>query len=449
MQLVKRSARVGIAVSGEAITAVIRLGDGVRVESVPLPAAHEGDDFGALLDRAFEALSARVAQATGGDPRGLRVAVALLPPHVDVRLVTLPPVRRAEAEAVIRRDAARHFVGNNGARVVAVRMPPALARRRSDTAPVLAAAASAHTAEAVRAAVRHVGWTATRITAAHAAWITAAEQAARRSSAGAPIAAIAMIGDTAHVIRLERGAVTVLRRVRAGDAREVVAALGSGPGSASIFADSDVDAVARVLTDAGWTVVRGRDATQVAAAGAHEGALELVPVSVIAEREQRWRSLAAQLAVAAVLLLVAAAGVQLWGAQRELSAIRNQRAAIRPQVAPLLVTRDSLDRLQQRAAELGALDPSAKWTRVLFDIALLLPEDAYITSLQGTGDTLVISGQGARAGAALQALRGAASLENVRLQGAVERDLEDGATTLERFTLSARVVARDTTRRAQ
>jgi Tfp pilus assembly protein PilN len=415
---------------------------------VPL-VSQEGEDFAAACDRAFAALSARVAHALGREPGGLSVAVSLLPPHADVRLVALPPLRRAEAEAVIRRDAARHFVGGNGVRIVAVRMPPAVARRQTDGSPVLAAAASSHVAEAVRASARRVGWTVTRITAAHAAWIAAAERAAKRSSAGAPLAAIAIVDDTAHVLKLERGAVTLLRRIRADDAREIARALGTGPGAASIFTDGAADAIARGLTDSGWTIVRGQSAAQVAATGAHDAGLELVPVSVLAEQEGRWRTLAAQLAAAAVLLIVGAAVVQLWGAQRELAAVRTQRAALRPQVAPLLETRDSLDRLPQRADELGSLDTSAKWTRALFDVALLLPHDAYLTSLRGTGDTLVVSGQGARAGAALQALRGAESLTNVRLDGPIERDLEDGTTTLERFTLTARIAGDSTARRPE
>jgi len=235
----------------------------------------------------------------------------------------------------------------------------------------------------------------------------------------------------------------VLRRVPVSDVAGALEALGGGPGAASIFVEgAAAEVYERALTGAGWTVIRGAPAA-VVAAHATAGKLELLPASAALEHEQRRQNLAVRFATAAVILLLLAASVHLWGARRELDAVRAQRAALRPRVEPLLATRDSLDRLRERAATLNSLGGAPEWTRALFDISLLLPPDAHVVSLRGTGDTLIVSAQGARAGAALQALRGAASLRDVRLLGAVERDLEAGTTTLERFTLQARVLPAD------
>jgi Tfp pilus assembly protein PilN len=161
---------------------------------------------------------------------------------------------------------------------------------------------------------------------------------------------------------------------------------------------------------------------------------------VAALRRQQVRRNLVRAAVAAVLLIGAAAAVELWGLQRELDAVLAERAAIREQVAPLLATRNSIDRI---AAEAGAVHGlatrSPRWTRALFDLALLLPPDAHITSLHTTGDTLVVEATAARAGTALQALRKAGSLEDIRLLGTVERDLQAGTTASERFRFTARL----------
>jgi hypothetical protein len=66
---------------------------------------------------------------------------------------------------------------------------------------------------------------------------------------------------------------------------------------------------------------------------------------------------------------------------------------------------------------------------------MLLPEDAHLTRLNATGDTIVIEGEAARAGDALEAISRAPSLRNVQLEGPVQRDLADGATTNEHFTI--------------
>jgi hypothetical protein len=440
--------RVSIVVGADAVTAVVEGAGAVRVERTRLVLPERGEDVDAALDCAFADLAARLRPTPS--TRGLRVTMVLLPPHADARLIALPPVRRDEAEAVIRRDAARHFVGSAVAKVVAVLLPPAPARRRADRAPVFAAAAVTSLVEALRGAALRAGWRVERIVPAHAAWIAAAERASSHGSTDAPVAVVAVTGDTANMVRLQRGAVTQLRRLPAADTSALAAALGGGPGAASVFADEAVAGdIERVLTDAGWNVTRGPFAAEAAGQHGHDARLELVPESVVAEQEQRHKAVAAKLATAAAVLLLAAAGVHLWGARCELDYVRAQRAALRPQVAPLLATRDSLDRLRERAVSLRTLAAAPVWTRALFDIALLLPPDAHLMSLRGTGDTLVVSAQGARAGAALQALRDAASLRDVRLQGPIERDLEAGTTTLERFTLQARLVTGDSAARAR
>lgn len=106
--------------------------------------------------------------------------------------------------------------------------------------------------------------------------------------------------------------------------------------------------------------------------------------------------------------------------------------------------RDSLQAFEARAraaVEIGAAAP--RWTPVLVELARILPRDSHIQRMHARGDTVSIQVVSGRAGPALAQLRGARTLRNVELNGVVDREMEGGTTTAERFTVSA-LLARDT-----
>jgi hypothetical protein len=431
-----RSPQIGIAIGQHELTAVIRIGATERVERLPLVLSM--DEPEPALATALALLAERIAAWHGRPPLDAEVSVALLPPLAETRLVPLPPLRREEAEAVLRRDAARYFIGT-GTRALLVGTDP----DSSDSAgrPVLATAATIVLVEAVRRAIIAAGWQLDRIAPAHGAWIAAA--AAGRTD-GAARLIVALHDGTGHVARLENGRPAALRRVPAAAAAELRDAAGPGPGIATLIADDAArPALEAVLRADGWTVAAApaAGAAELAARHASASLLELLPLTVLAQRQAGKRRLAARLAMAAVLFVVASAGVELWGARRELSAVQQRRAEIRGDVGPLLVVRDSLEQLRVRMDAIDALTTGApRWTRAFFDIALVLPAETHLTRLIASGDTLEIEAQGARAGAALQALRDVPSLRDVRLVGGVDRQLTDGATALERFRITGRIV---------
>jgi hypothetical protein len=80
---------------------------------------------------------------------------------------------------------------------------------------------------------------------------------------------------------------------------------------------------------------------------------------------------------------------------------------------------------------------STRLTFSLVELSVLLPPETHLLSLRAAGDTAVVEAAGGRAGDALAALRAAPTLRDVRIEGPIERDMEDGATSQERFTLSA------------
>jgi len=438
----RRRPRIGVALGTDAIIGIVEGSTQSATVAVDWPA--NGESAAPALATAFADLAGRLQSATGHPLNHARVRVALLPPLCDVRLVPLPPLRLREAEAVIRRDAARHFVGGSAARVVAV-LPaagPAGAPGASGTAPVLAAAAPVATLEAVRSAAATMGWTVDAFVPAHGAWL------AELQSGGRPVSrtrlVLAVLDDAVHLLRIDGDETITVRRVPIDLADEVVSAAGPAPGTFHFLGSGGrSERIGRALAAAGWTssnTARTDSAEESAARNAGRSRLELVPPSLIAERWRRSRSAAGRLAIAAAVLLAIAAATEMWGVRRELDAVRRERAAIRAEVAPLIEARDSISLLNDRTLAIRELEENTpRWTRALFDLALLLPADAHLTAMRTRGDTLVIEASGARAGDAIQALRRAGSLTDVRLEGLVERDLEEGSTATERFRLSARL----------
>ncbi|MGH7467664.1 MAG: PilN domain-containing protein [Longimicrobiales bacterium] len=430
--------RIRMAVGADQMTALVPS----TSTHVTVPCVVTADlDSTEALRAALEEMRLQISAATGSSLSHVDVDIALLPPLTETRLIALPPLRNAEAEIVIRRDAARHFVGASGPRAFALKQP---ARARAGTAPVLAVAATATLIEQLHRAVGGIGWRVHAVSPAIASWLSVVE----RTSTHKPYVIIAQVGDTLHVVR-GKGDPLQIRRVPRTSLGELWESIGAGPGLAYLFTtDADRTAIERGLVAAGWQVepptsIPG-DAATVAAHLVAPGGWELVPQSLHLERQQNQRRLATRLAAVTFLLLVAAMATELWGARRELSQLRAQRAAIREQVSPLLATRDSVQVLDQRSARVtGLVSQAPSWTSALFDLAMLLPADTHLRSLRAQGDTLVVEASGNRAGETIQALRSANTLRDVRLKGQVERELQDGATSMERFTLQARLAPRD------
>jgi hypothetical protein len=115
-------------------------------------------------------------------------------------------------------------------------------------------------------------------------------------------------------------------------------------------------------------------------------------------------------------------------------------------VAPALAARDSLDQISARLEELRTMGrESARWTFSLVEVSVLLPSETHLISLRAAGDTAVVEAEGGRAGDALAALRTATTLEDVRIEGTIQREIEGGTASGERFTLSAVLTPRSKT----
>lgn len=445
--------RIGLALGARAAAARL-LGTAARPERVELPASARSGGRGGggsagpsgvdavTLTEALEGLAADLERTHGRDLEGADLFVALLPPWVDVRMIDLPPLKPEEAEAVVRRDHARHFLGGEGSRVVGVRedRPAPIGDEASGPPPAFAAAAQSALLDALVEAATSVGWRLQSIAPAHAAWLRAGLEVADGERTTASVVAVS--AGTAHVLQVRGGAPVSLRRVDPDAIGEVDAVRAGSP--VAVVGDGEgVAAVVRRLDGAGVPVLRGRaedDALALAARFSEKARPRLVPPALEARLRERGREQLVRRIGAAALLLLLAVGLHYLSLRRELASIQDERAALRPEVAPLVAARDSLYRLNEEVTAIGDVaGRSHGWTRALAEVAYLLPRETYLTSLTGNEGLLEFEAAGQRAGEALEALRAATTLYDVRLVGLVERELENGETVVERFRLSARL----------
>ncbi len=441
--------RIGIALSDREAVAVILGGKGSPTARVSLSLDSNGTGAGtgmALeIQRGVAELKRELDKVSGRTTEGGMAFVGLLPPLADARLVSLPPMRRGEVEAVLGRDVARYFLGANRPRIVGVRLPRGNRSRigKPSGAPayVLAAAAPLGLLEATRSALVGVGWRCASFSAAYGSWLQSAVSLKRT-----PVDSIlALVGPTVHVLRLNGGDPVGVRQLPASDPVEAVKAIGAGPGRVLVLASpQQFEGFRGPLVAAGLSPVRDPEgwlgAEELTAARAPAAELELVPPALASERRAEVRRTSRALAAGTAVLVIAALGAQLWGAHRELRGVQEQRAAIRSEVEPLLLARDSLNDLTTQVESMAELSSSSPvWTRSLVELSALLPMDTYLTGFFASGDTVELEAAGAQAGEAIQALREAGLFEEIRLQGLVERELEDGETVVERFRLWARL----------
>lgn len=393
---------------------------------------------------AFQGLKDGLEGVLGTSTDGASVHIVLLPPLADTRLVELPPMRKSEVEMVLGRDVAKHFLGANRPQVLGVRLPT---RTHSDESgdgaaiPVLAAVSGKGFLEALRRDLREVGWDVSGFSPAHAAWIRMAAD----GPGGSFVAVVSVLGHQTHLIRLSGGDPVAVRQIASNDLTAIVKAAGEEPGPILVLGEpSSTQGLAQALGRAGFSVTPTpggwAGAEEATAAQGRMAGVEMVPPTMAKAQQEKRRRVSWVMAVGAVVLVLASLGIQLWGGYRELGSVQSQREAIRGRVAPLLVAQDSLTGLITRVESMELLaQGSPSWTRNLVELAALLPADTYLTGFFASGDTVELEASGARAGEAIQILREAGLFEEVRLQGLVERELEEGETVVERFRLWARL----------
>lgn len=440
-----RRARVGIAISAD-----------ICVGMLPAHPRAEGAAWSYPLDLPCDAsgawpeLTVALCELRSAVPARHAVAsVSLLPSLVRFRRLELPPLRSAELQRVLTRDAARYFSG--------VREPHVADARRvglGSRGSVIAAAAPVRVIEAIVRSLTDSGWEIDSLVAAHSAWATAG--AAIWPTLAAPGGWLVILGGSqAELLRIERGAVTMVRRVRGGSGlaariADVLAdivrggtparvALIGAPGQSEELRDElrsrGVDVIGPPPRYAGIVTTPEMLAASFASrtAGSY-----LAPEWMHAERLQRVRRVTRSLGAAVAAALVATAGFELWGTHRELDAVLDRRAQIRTQVLAGMTARDTIVALEQRWTALSVHERDApRWSTVIAHLAKHLPRDAHMTALRGNADSLSLDVVAGDAAGVFEAMRHTPGVRGVRSEAPIRRESTDGEAPIERFAVAA------------
>jgi Tfp pilus assembly protein PilN len=132
--------------------------------------------------------------------------------------------------------------------------------------------------------------------------------------------------------------------------------------------------------------------------------------------------------------------VELWGARRELGALRAQREALRPAVADAMAIRDSLGTVRGALETLASLEATAPhWSGFLTDVADYLPSGAHLLALRAAGDSAVLQGVAREAAGAFEAIRQIPDVSGVRAEAPIRQEIAADGTPREYFALGTKV----------
>jgi len=366
-------------------------------------------------------------------PGPATVHLAVLPPLVEIKRMEFPPLGRARLEAVLTRDADRHFLTATGEQVVST--------ARIGKSTVMAAAMAGELAERIYREVESRRWTVGSVIPAQVAWVV--------SLGRRPAGCVLVFTDGAvELLVIEAGRLAMTRRLRNGPA----------PALAARVADACRGLGPLVLLAPGWSpdlraalAARGVEVAPESEPWAAEPPevlaarfasasdfLELVPPSAHAAAAARVRRLTRLLYAAAAGLVIATGALEWWGTARELDRVAAARARHHRQVAEALEVRAGLDRWDGRLATLRAAETGGiRWSGLLASLAEHLPEDAHLTALRAEPDSLILEGEAAQAPAAFESLQKMPAVAGIRALAPIRQETRDSGPPIERFVLGA------------
>jgi Tfp pilus assembly protein PilN len=326
----------------------------------------------------------------------------------------------------------------------------------------MAAAAPLRLVTALHAAAREAGWTVDAVSPAEGAWCAAAAALWPASARHASYLLVCS-EDRTELLQIEQGRLSGVRRFRAGAADSVLVAeaIGQERPREKTSATAAVAVVglsaprrelARALAASGLTVspappewTEAADFPDLLAAefAGPKAAPLLRSDATLASRHQRGRKMIANTMMAAVVLLLLSAVFALWGARHQLRAVQAERALIRPRISATLVGRTSVETAFRQLSTLAAAERSAtRWSHVIARLSDHLDDSAYLTSLRGREDSVVVEGVAVRASRAFDTMAATPGLTNVRAAAPVRRESPTGGPAMERFAIAAVVVTR-------
>jgi hypothetical protein len=376
------------------------------------------------------------------------VHVVVLPPLALGRRLSLPRLREAEYRQVLARDSFRYFATDRSPRVVGVLPLPG---KNSSPVPIFAASTSARLVAAVEKTVSDLGCELASLDCAYASW-TGAATSIWPSIVRSKSAIIVCQDDVTEIIFSEGNGPEIVRRVSASapveDLLDAIGMYSNGgpPRTCAILGSTQrYNEWGSTLSEAGVAVLPstptstlngGTLSAMYAAAGIGPG---LYPERMYDESRAKSQHLARRLGLVAAGLLIASAGLVLWGAKRELRTTVAERAAIRSDVSRALGLRSDISALDARSRLIETLRSNTpRWSAVLSSISQVLPDDAHLTSIQARADTVVLEGEAGRAAGVFEALQQDRDITAIHSNAPVRQQLQGGAP-VEHFSVTARL----------
>jgi hypothetical protein len=337
-----------------------------------------------------------------------RLTIALLPSLVQLRRIELPSMRPLERRRVVSRQAARYLPG--------VREPQtanAEPLARTTPAPHLMAAAPTRLIEAVVRAAEQSGWQIATIVPAYAAWAVAAGKMRPHAREETGLVAVPVNGHV-ELLDLQDGQLTGVRRVFAASP------------------DARYDRASAYEID---------DPEMTAARYAPEATgPELLPERVYALRAADRRKSYTRGAIGIAALIVFAAVGVLAHARYTLGKIQQERASLGTNAQRAAAAEGKLASVSTPLTALSRLETrTVLWSQVLADLSDVLPASASITSLRGTGDSMIVSGTAARGAEVFERADGAKLIGNVQSSAPIRREVPQQGSPVDRFEFTARV----------
>jgi len=228
----------GIALSDTKVAAVAA-GGGAPWQRTLSPL--EGNQWGALAQALREGVDAGAISSP--------VRIALLPPLVETRTVSIPPVNEADARRLLTRAASRHFVGAREPVEVGVAASPSGAAR-------LAAAVSARVLRAILDAAREAQLDVDVVVPAQSA-LAGGAQRTRSGAPAAPRAFLVAFDETTELLIIEHGVLVDVRRFRRRGDEDAIAEATRAIGDVTQVADPLTASAAAMATHAadGWSMM--------------------------------------------------------------------------------------------------------------------------------------------------------------------------------------------------
>jgi hypothetical protein len=445
---IRRRESVGVALAEDRLVAV-RLGRrGAPVGEIwsrSLPVYRQGCGWPELAS-AFAELRADLGITAG------TLHVALLPPLVQVRRVELPRLDDRTLRHVLARDAGRYFPCAGEPKVIGVTR---LSNGRRSPVPYLVTAADAGLVASLFEAAPGE-WQVDSLVSGYSAWEAGARQLWPELARGTGYLIFSGEQRT-DVLRFDRGRTSLVRRFGVTAEPAGVAASLVEEGSPAVRCglvgqEERGRALASELEAHGLLVLSpGTDAAldspdlfAAMAAGRSRGP-QLTPDEVRLEQQGRAARLSARLLTAAAALLLLTAGLELWGAHRELTAVEARRAALRSNVAEAMMVRDEMRGLDATLRALATAEVArSQWATALVNVADHLPTDAHLVGFRGDADSLVLEGEARHAGSVFESLQKAPGVLAVRADAPIRQEARDSGPAIEHFSLAARLGADST-----